>query len=170
VLRADEEPADLVAELAPACESEASRWERLEPVPVECDLPAKLSDEDRGGSTRSSSKHLPKSFAAGSGEPARSSYRGGQHDVARAVADVLGSGELLLVHAPTGTGKTLAYLVPALLWSVRRTRGSGSRRSRARSSSRRWTAELPRALEALELSGRHHPAARRDAEGPGELL
>jgi ATP-dependent DNA helicase DinG len=43
------------------------------------------------------------------------SERTGQIEMARAVAAALGSGEHLLVQAGTGTGKSLAYLVPALL-------------------------------------------------------
>jgi ATP-dependent DNA helicase DinG len=40
--------------------------------------------------------------------------REGQHTMAHAVADAAESGEHLLVQAGTGTGKSLAYLVPAL--------------------------------------------------------
>ncbi|MEW6073500.1 MAG: helicase C-terminal domain-containing protein [Planctomycetota bacterium] len=61
--------------------------------------------------------HLPRLFAErGEGE---GGYRAGQHATAREVAAALGRRELLLVHAPTGTGKTLAYLVPSLLWALR---------------------------------------------------
>lgn len=42
------------------------------------------------------------------------SPREGQHDMAEAVAAALDSGEHLLVQAGTGTGKSLAYLVPVL--------------------------------------------------------
>ena len=35
--------------------------------------------------------------------------------MARAVADVLADGGVLLAEAGTGTGKTMAYLVPAIL-------------------------------------------------------
>jgi ATP-dependent DNA helicase DinG len=41
--------------------------------------------------------------------------RAGQHRMAREVAAVLAGGGVLLAEAGTGTGKTLAYLVPALL-------------------------------------------------------
>ena len=41
-------------------------------------------------------------------------HRPGQDDMARAVERVLGEGGTLMVEAGTGTGKTLAYLVPAL--------------------------------------------------------
>src|SRR6185436_7575718 len=41
--------------------------------------------------------------------------RGGQQDMAAAVARVFQNGGVLLAEAGTGTGKTLAYLVPAIL-------------------------------------------------------
>ena len=44
--------------------------------------------------------------------------RAGQHEMARAVADTLDDGAHLLVQAGTGTGKSLAYLVPTLLKTV----------------------------------------------------
>ncbi|HSF26792.1 MAG TPA: ATP-dependent DNA helicase [Actinomycetes bacterium] len=44
--------------------------------------------------------------------------RDGQEQMAVAVAEALGSGEHLLVQAGTGTGKSLAYLVPAVVHAV----------------------------------------------------
>ena len=44
--------------------------------------------------------------------------RPGQVEMAHAVADAIGSGEHLLVQAGTGTGKSLAYLVPAVQHAV----------------------------------------------------
>ena len=41
--------------------------------------------------------------------------RDGQRDMAVAAADVFESGGVLLAEAGTGTGKTIAYLVPAIL-------------------------------------------------------
>ena len=41
--------------------------------------------------------------------------RAGQVEMAEAVAAVLAGGGVLLAEAGTGTGKTLAYLVPAIL-------------------------------------------------------
>ena len=41
--------------------------------------------------------------------------RPGQVDMARAVARAFADGGVLLAEAGTGTGKTLAYLVPAIL-------------------------------------------------------
>ncbi len=43
-----------------------------------------------------------------------------QRAMAAAVARAFSSGKVLLVEAGTGTGKSLAYLVPAVLWAVRR--------------------------------------------------
>ena len=62
-------------------------------------------------------EHLPRYFAERGEEGG--GYRAGQHQVAAEAAGFLGKRELLLMHAPTGTGKTLAYLVPALLWAQR---------------------------------------------------
>jgi ATP-dependent DNA helicase DinG len=44
--------------------------------------------------------------------------RPGQERMARQVTQALNQGDHLLVEAGTGTGKTLAYLLPAALWSV----------------------------------------------------
>ncbi|MCB1044030.1 MAG: hypothetical protein KDC35_13885 [Acidobacteria bacterium] len=43
--------------------------------------------------------------------------RDGQVEMAAAVAKALNQGELLTVEAGTGTGKSLAYLVPSMLWA-----------------------------------------------------
>src|SRR3954468_18905779 len=42
-------------------------------------------------------------------------YRPGQYEMARAVESALRNREHLIVEAGTGTGKTLAYLIPAIL-------------------------------------------------------
>ncbi len=147
------EPSDLLDELAPACEREAETWETLETVPVERDVPARMAPEDRERLDRIFEEFLPGSFATLGPASAASSYRRGQHEVARAVADVLGSGELLLVHAPTGTGKTLAYLVPSLLWSARADIRVGVATFTRALQQQAMDRELPRALEALALAG-----------------
>src|SRR5690625_2358998 len=46
--------------------------------------------------------------------------REGQHQMAAEVAAALDGGEHLLIQAGTGTGKSLAYLIPALLHAVER--------------------------------------------------
>jgi DNA polymerase-3 subunit epsilon/ATP-dependent DNA helicase DinG len=44
--------------------------------------------------------------------------RPGQRDMLRRVAEALGWGDRLLVEAGTGTGKSLAYLLPAAAWAL----------------------------------------------------
>ena len=51
------------------------------------------------------------------------SERPGQVEMAEAVAAAMTDGSHLLVQAGTGTGKSLAYLVPALLHGEHRGRG-----------------------------------------------
>jgi ATP-dependent DNA helicase DinG len=45
-------------------------------------------------------------------------YRHQQMDMAGAVEEALGKARHLIVEAGTGTGKSLAYLIPAILWAV----------------------------------------------------
>ncbi|MFN0007594.1 MAG: helicase C-terminal domain-containing protein [Planctomycetota bacterium] len=142
-------PEDRIAELQPACERESAAWRELDTVPVQTDGPAPFAEEDRAALERIFEDLLPASFAVESGSPGRSSYRAGQHEVARAVADVLGTGELLLVHAPTGTGKTLAYLVPALLWARRHGVRIGIATYTRALQQQAMDREMPRALAAL---------------------
>ncbi|MEM9039354.1 MAG: ATP-dependent DNA helicase [Actinomycetota bacterium] len=54
-------------------------------------------------------------LASVTGALERSERREGQAEMARRVAEAISSGEHLIAQAGTGTGKTLAYLVPALL-------------------------------------------------------
>src|SRR5690606_11901758 len=44
-------------------------------------------------------------------------HRSQQVEMARAVSDALGQGKHLLVEAGTGTGKSIAYTLPAALWA-----------------------------------------------------
>ncbi len=46
-------------------------------------------------------------------------HRSQQIRMARAVAEALSAGKHLLVEAGTGTGKSMAYLIPAFLWAAR---------------------------------------------------
>ncbi|MGD2165541.1 MAG: exonuclease domain-containing protein, partial [Anaerolineae bacterium] len=46
-------------------------------------------------------------------------YRPQQVEMLRSVAETLNEGRHLLVEAPTGVGKSLAYLIPAVHWAVR---------------------------------------------------
>ncbi|MEO6711057.1 MAG: DEAD/DEAH box helicase, partial [Planctomycetota bacterium] len=101
--------------------------------------------------------HLP-AISAEDGEVLR--YRAGQHEVARQTAQTLGSNELLLVHAPTGTGKTLAYLVPAMIWAVRHGVRVGVTTYTRALQEQAMDREVPRALRAID---------RATALGPNRL-
>lgn len=59
---------------------------------------------------------LPQHFHPAHATPPK---RHGQNDLAGRIASDFGKRELLLLQAPTGTGKTLAYLIPAMLWAYR---------------------------------------------------
>ena len=150
-------PEDLVADLQPACERESAAWRELDTVPVQLDGPAPFDEEDRVRLDRIFEVDLPASFRAEPGAPGRSSYRSGQHEVARAVAGALGTGELLLVHAPTGTGKTLAYLVPALLWARRHGVRVGIATYTRALQQQAMDREMPRALAALAAASEDPP-------------
>jgi Rad3-related DNA helicase len=100
----------------PGWTREYQRYERVEPIPSYPEEEIALDTADRRTVDEIFQEHLPRMLATDGGEP---SYREGQHAVAATIAEGLGRRELLLVHAPTGTGKTLAYLVPALLWALR---------------------------------------------------
>jgi hypothetical protein len=151
------EPAEEARSLAdlmrPRCAEIAAEWARHETVPVDVDGPAPFPAGDLALQDDVFQVHLAATFE---GRPG--TYREGQHQVAREVPRTLGEDELLLVHAPTGTGKTLAYLVPAMLWSARhgvrvgvstytRPAGAGGRPGGA-----------ARAARARSRK-RHHPAA-----------
>jgi ATP-dependent DNA helicase DinG len=102
-------------------------------------------------------ERLPRHFGACAGGSGAESYRPGQHGVARAIADGFGLRELRLIHAPTGTGKTLAYLVPTLLWALRnQTRVGIATYTRVLQEQARER-DVPLALEclrsALDISG-----------------
>lgn len=82
-----------------------------------------LDEHDRRHVDEIFQVHLPRLLTAGrmpGGSPQTdANYRLGQHGVASVIAEGFGRRELRLVHAPTGTGKTLAYLVPTALWAFR---------------------------------------------------
>ena len=97
----------------PRWASERPEWLSEDALPPTREQELSFAAEDRARLDAIFQRHLPRRF----GPDAKP--RAGQLEVARQVADSLGSKELLLVHAPTGTGKTLAYLVPLCLWSAR---------------------------------------------------
>lgn len=144
---------DLLDVLRPRCSVEGARWDHIDSVPVERDEPAPFDPADHALQEDVFRERLPAQFASESGTPLSSCYRAGQHDVARQVAATLGANELLLVHAPTGTGKTLAYLVPAILWTVRHNLRVGIATYTRTLQDQAMDRELPRALAALQAAG-----------------
>ena len=100
------------------------------------------------------------------------SRRDGQHEMANAVADAMVSSEHLLVQAGTGTGKSLAYLVPAILRAGKGVNSDGDNRTVIATATlalqhQLVDEDLPRAVTALAsmcdrpvsfavLKGRHN--------------
>ena len=58
---------------------------------------------------------VTKALASVTGALPAAEDRPGQQQMAQAVAAAIGSGRHLVVQAGTGTGKTLGYLVPAIV-------------------------------------------------------
>lgn len=149
---ADED--DPLGLLTPAVTSELMRIETETILPPDTDEPAPFLDEDLALLDDIFKVHLPALFAPDSSTQARAElYRKSQHRVAEEVARSLGSDELLLVHAPTGTGKTLAYLLPALMWARRYGVRVGVATYTRALQSQAMEREVPRAFEALARAG-----------------
>lgn len=145
---------DLVEVLRPRCARELDKLAALENLPPERDGELPFADEDRATLDAVFERHLPELFAQDGGERR---YRKSQHAVAKEVAHALGSRELLLVHAPTGTGKTLAYLMPAFLWAARHEVRVGIATYTRALQEQAMDREVPRALAALARAGRPGP-------------
>jgi ATP-dependent DNA helicase DinG len=75
--------------------------------------------------------------------------REGQRDMARAVGAAVASGRPLLIHAPTGVGKSLGYLVPLAAAGVRVTVATATKALQAQLVER----DLPRLAEAFGTTG-----------------
>lgn len=87
------------------------------------------------------------------------SERPAQAQVARDVARSLGQRELLLLHAPTGTGKTLAYLVPAILFGLRHRLRVGVATYTRALQTQAMRRDVPLALELLVRAGVFTPGS-----------
>mgnify|MGYP002713114336 CR=1 FL=1 len=75
------------------------------------------------------------------------SYRPQQEEMAQAVLDAMHAGEVLISEAGTGTGKTFAYLVPALIFGQKVVISTGTKNLQDQLFHR----DLPRIREALAL-------------------
>ncbi|MDP7062725.1 MAG: helicase C-terminal domain-containing protein [Planctomycetota bacterium] len=96
---------------------------------------------------------VPKHFAKPNQDPVD---RPGQRALAQEVSAVLGSNQFLLADAPTGTGKTLAYLAPLMLWSLENHVRVGVSTYTRALQEQAFFREIPRALELLEAAGVPH--------------
>ncbi len=75
--------------------------------------------------------------------------RTGQHEMVREVRDAIASGEHLLVQAGTGTGKSLAYLVPLISHAMNSERPSVVATATLALQAQIMARDLPRLLEAV---------------------
>ena len=138
----------------PAAMQSFIEFEDETPLRPDVDEESPFPDEDLALLDDIFKVHLPALFGRGQTQSNQTSlYRKSQHRVAEETARCLGSDELLLVHAPTGTGKTLAYLLPALMWSRRYNVRVGIATYTRALQSQAMEREVPRALEALNRAG-----------------
>ena len=102
--------------------------------------------------------------------------RDGQHEMARQVARAIETGDHLLVQAGTGTGKSLAYLIPLIAHSLEATSPPSSPpppwRCRPRSSAgtcpgcwKTITPALERPVKVALVKGRANYVCRHKLEG-----
>ena len=94
---------------------------------------------------------LPKHFARGADEPAPE--RPAQRALGHAVEETLASSQFLIADAPTGTGKTLAYLAPLLLWAQRNQVRAGLSTYTRALQEQAFLQEVPRAIALLHAAG-----------------
>ncbi|MFT4542973.1 MAG: ATP-dependent DNA helicase DinG [Planctomycetota bacterium] len=144
---------DLISDLSPRASMRHEPWLELEPLPPRIERDTEFHVDDALRLDEIFEQDLPKTFAAEAGIEAKDAYREGQHSVAREVANCLGGRELLLVHAPTGTGKTLGYLIPAMLWARRHGIRLGISTYTRALQEQAMDREVPRALQAIAAKG-----------------
>ncbi|MDZ4773488.1 MAG: helicase C-terminal domain-containing protein [Planctomycetota bacterium] len=144
---------DLIEDVEPRCATERDRFEALEGRPADSNEAKPFHDDDMATLDAIFERLLPANFAKSGAALAQPTYRPSQHQVAREVAKSLGADELLLVHAPTGTGKTLAYLVPAMLWAKRHGVRVGVATYTRALQEQAMDREVPRALSMLAAAG-----------------
>lgn len=94
---------------------------------------------------------LPKQFHADDAEPPNE--RPAQRALGHAVEETLCGSSFLIADAPTGTGKTLAYLAPLLLWARRNQTRVGLSTYTRTLQEQAFFQEVPRALRLLQQAG-----------------
>ncbi len=142
---------ELIDTLEPRSAADGRLWAAFDAVPVDARGELAPLEVDRRVLDEIFEVHLPALSAARSGGVF--SYRAGQHEAAREIARTLGAKELLLVSAPTGTGKTLSYRLPALLWAARNQVRVGISTYTRALQEQAAMREVPRALAALARCG-----------------
>ncbi len=149
----DAPPETLLDGLQPTAAAVFGDWGGAEKLPPTPGGPAPFEAADRALLDEIFEHHLPALLAEELGGEAADYLRPTQQEVAREVASVLGTDELLLVHAPTGTGKTLAYLLPAMLWARRHDVRIGIATYTRALQEQAMDGEVPRALALLARAG-----------------
>lgn len=140
--------------IEPRAYTEFRRISYTEAMPIAGGEGGGITDGDYETLDRIFEDILPRHFANLHGSDDVSVFRRpAQKEMARRIAAALGGEKLLLIDSPTGTGKTLAYLVPALLWSVRCGVRIGVATYTRTLQEQAFERELPRALEALREAG-----------------
>jgi len=140
--------------LGPRAAEVSADLAEVEILPPDPATPAPFDEDDEALIDDIFRVHLPAVLAQDLGGAPEQYYRDSQHAVAREVAHTLGRNELLAVHAPTGTGKTIAYLVPALLWAHRYGVRLGVATYTRALQEQAMELEVPRTLAALARAGR----------------
>ncbi|MDP6540748.1 MAG: helicase C-terminal domain-containing protein [Planctomycetota bacterium] len=146
---------DLVEELSPRWALEARRWGELASLPPQVEGELEFPKPDRALLDDLFRVHLPALFAERTGTEAAENFRASQHEIAERIAETLGGdgARLLLVNAPTGTGKTLAYLLPLALWARRHDLRAGISTYTRALQEQAMDREVPLALQALRRAG-----------------
>jgi ATP-dependent DNA helicase DinG len=150
----------LLRDARPRVSRDRGRWLRGDPLLPQADGDTPFPMEDMEVLEDVFAVHLPALLSQDTGATRRDCYRESQHRVAREVAGGLGQPQLLLMHAPTGTGKTLAYLVPALLWARRHGIRLGIATYTRALQEQAMDRDVPLALRALARAGQ--PPAGED--------
>lgn len=146
----------VLAEAEPRWQARTKDWAGFDPLPPNREGALPFTAQDEAILDVAFREHLPRLFAEEHGTSGQ--YRESQHSVSREVAQNFGhqsrpETQLLLMHAPTGTGKTLAYLIPAMLWSWRHSIRVGVSTYTRALQEQAIDREVPRALELLKRSG-----------------
>ena len=143
---------DALEEALPSWAQSAKAERRTETLSGVADEERVLDADDRRTVDEIFGVHLPRLFAERDGGPP-ATPRLGQAQVAARVAERFGRHELQLIHAPTGTGKTLAYLVPTALWALRNAVRVGVATFTRALQEQAMERDVPLALEVLRRAG-----------------